>query len=121
VPGCDGCGGDRWLPLPPDQVRFGFTVLGPRATPGGSGPPPLAAAPNPFVAEARFDLPSAGRLLVLDTQGRVLRRIEADRAGGVRWDGRDDAGRAAPPGLYFARFEGPTGVRSTRLVRLAAH
>jgi hypothetical protein len=29
-------------------------------------------------------------------------------AGGtVRWDGRDDAGRAAPSGVYLARLRGP--------------
>ena len=26
---CRPCGDDAWLPLPPDQARFGFTVMGP--------------------------------------------------------------------------------------------
>jgi hypothetical protein len=33
----------------------------------------------------------------------------------VTWDGRDDAGSAVAPGLYFARLEAP-GFRATRRI-----
>ena len=36
----------------------------------------------------------------------------------VRWDGRDAAGGAAAPGLYFARLDAPTGRCVARVVTL---
>lgn len=67
----------------------------------------------------RFGLATAGRasLALYDATGRRVRAL----AGGayepgehaIDWDGRDEAGRAAPPGLYFARFE-TVGYAATR-------
>ena len=71
-----------------------------------------SATPNPFnpVTEIRCDLPVAGpvALEVYDLGGRVVRRlVDGGRAAGtftVTWDGRDDRGRQAPSGVYFARL-----------------
>jgi hypothetical protein len=71
----------------------------------------LAIAPNPFTGPARMTLTTVapGRVTigVYDVAGRLVRRIaSADLAGGLHrfeWDGRDEAGRSAPPGVYFAR------------------
>jgi subtilisin family serine protease len=77
----------------------------------------VAAAPNPIAGsgEIRFALPSAGRARVtmFDASGRRVREL-ADGAfssgpHALRWDGRDDRGRAVAAGIYFTRLE--TGER----------
>ena len=76
--------------------------------------------PNPSSGRTTFTyaLPRDGqvRLLLFGANGRVVRTLESGaRSGGihaVRWDGRDDSGRRAAPGVYFARLE--TGGRMLR-------
>ncbi|MDD3643315.1 MAG: FlgD immunoglobulin-like domain containing protein [Candidatus Krumholzibacteria bacterium] len=71
----------------------------------------LAVAPNPFAGSARITLAVASggpvSLSIYDAAGRLVRRVAAGTfAGGshlLEWDGRDEAGRSAPPGVYFAR------------------
>ena len=73
-------------------------------------PPPR---PNPFnpATSVQFTLPepTAVRLAVFDERGRRLAVLTAGvlPAGDhlVRWDGRDDAGRRLPGGLYLLRLE----------------
>jgi hypothetical protein len=84
--------------------------------------------PNPFGRGTRsdkstiwFDLARSAkvRITVYDIRQRMVRRLIpgllADetlpagaygRDGTVTWDGKDDAGRFVPPGLYIAVFEG---------------
>jgi len=85
-----------------------------------AAPPAPAAAvrllpnrPNPFNprTEIRFELAHDGspRLAVFDVRGQLVRSLLAGAplAAGphaVIWDGRDDAGREAPSGLYLARL-----------------
>ncbi len=86
----------------------------------------LRAAPNPSVSGTTLLLNSAvsgeQSLLLQDIAGRVVRRLGSGRfdAGrrAVAWDGRDDAGRAVPPGVYLARYLTPRGMRQTRIVIL---
>lgn len=85
------------------------------------------AMPNPFPSRTTltYGLAQRGRvdLRVYDVSGRLVRSLvpgvveEAGRHS-IEWDGADDAGRTATPGLYFARLAtgGTTGVR--RLVRV---
>lgn len=58
------------------------------------------------------------RLFTAD--GRSIRTLlDAPMPAGdhsVRWDGLDDAGNAAPAGVYFVRIETADGVQSTKLV-----
>ncbi len=67
----------------------------------------------------RFGLAVAGRasLALYDTGGRRVRELATGtlEAGEhtLAWDGRDEAGRLAAPGLYFARFE-TAGFTATR-------
>ncbi|HET7224331.1 MAG TPA: FlgD immunoglobulin-like domain containing protein [Candidatus Eisenbacteria bacterium] len=106
----------------------GFALLTPAQTSGVGGGAPLAfeppsVRPNPIRdgASIRFTLPAAApvRLELHDPQGRLVRRlIEGRVEPGVHelaWDGRDEARRALPPGLYFLRFECPLGSRVERL------
>jgi hypothetical protein len=96
----------------------GYALLLPDATVGTAAPElPGAtwlapAAPNPMrgAATIRFGLARAGRveLAVYDQQGRRLRTLMAGAGAAgprvVRWDGRDDAGRPCPSGLYLVRL-----------------
>ncbi len=115
---------ESWIPLPPEYVRFGFTVIGrvarghiaavaPRADAAA-----LVAAPNPFRRELRLRPARAGRVFVLDASGRAVRSF-APEPGEVRWDGRDAAGRSTPPGLYFVRWQDAHSTRVVRVVKLA--
>ena len=85
------------------------------------------AVPNPFVAgtSLRFDLavPSIVSVRLFDVGGRELRSLAEDvsMAAGpqaLRWDGRDERGRAMPAGVYFYRIETAGQSGGGRLVRL---
>jgi hypothetical protein len=73
---------------------------------------PLAVEPNPAPGGCvlRFSLaaPRQGSLTMFDASGRRVRTLESgDFARGThapRWDGRDDAGRTMPEGIYFAHL-----------------
>ena len=92
-----------------------------------AAPLSLQAVPNPFnpATELRFTLPDGARrvaLAVHDARGRLVRRLAVDAEGGlqrVNWDGRSDAGQAAPSGVYFARLDvdGVVSVRKLALVQ----
>jgi aminopeptidase N len=101
-------------------------VAGPMSVdddPQGDGPEPRlhlgAPRPNPtrgetwIPVELAFDSPGASardasalQVRITDATGRVIRRLVprelAEGRGLVRWDGRDEHGRLAPAGLYFA-------------------
>lgn len=91
-------------------------VVGDSTTPvpdsGPTGVPAIQASPNPCnpTTTIRFWLPEArrGELAVFDVEGRRVRTLLQGHVGGdwteVRWDGRTDAGRAAPSGVYLYRL-----------------
>jgi hypothetical protein len=73
-----------------------------------------ASRPNPFrdVTEIAFSLPAESRvrLAVYDVAGRLVQRLaEGERLPAGRharaWDGRDQSGRFAAPGVYYYRLE----------------
>ncbi len=67
--------------------------------------------PNPFNAmtQIRYELPAGRhqvRLVIYDLLGKMIRKLvdEADQPAGayqIIWDGRDEAGKAVPSGIYF--------------------
>ncbi len=69
-------------------------------------------APNPFGPETRIGYRLAQsapvHLAVFDAGGRQVRMlVQTTQAAGqysIRWDGRDDAGHAVAPGVYFYRL-----------------
>jgi len=81
-------------------------------------------APNPARGAAllRYTLAAAApvSLALFDLAGRRVRALDEgvrDAGGHVaRWDGRDDAGQPAPPGLYFVRLEAAGRRATVRLV-----
>lgn len=84
------------------------------------------ASPNPFTGSTRFgfSLPAAGhaRIDLFDVSGRRVRTLfdgaaEAER-GEVAWNGADDAGRALPAGVYWARLSTERGTTSGKVTKL---
>ncbi|MBM4118219.1 T9SS type A sorting domain-containing protein [bacterium] len=87
----------------------------------------LAAYPNPFnpTTALKFSLreEAAVSVFVTDVQGRRVRSLvvrESRPAGeqSLAWDGRDDAGRALPSGLYVAQIEAADARASCKLLLL---
>lgn len=85
----------------------------------------LGNAPNPFSAATaiRYTLDEARpvTLVITNAGGRLIRRIgrSHETAGSFEtvWDGRDDAGREMPPGVYYVDVEGAVPSART-MVRL---
>jgi glucose/arabinose dehydrogenase len=72
---------------------------------------PVVPSPARGSAELSYTLPRAGRvhLTLFDALGRRVRQLVAptDQTPGqhrVSWDGTDDSGRGAAPGVYVARL-----------------
>jgi hypothetical protein len=85
-----------------------------------------AAYPNPFNPGTRIpvSLRERGhlRLDILSARGRLIRVLHRGELPAGRreflWDGRDDADRPVPSGVYLSRLEAAGSVRSRRLVLL---
>jgi hypothetical protein len=99
-------------------------VVSPRST----GLRVSAPRPNPTAHGTAIDMEleagTRASVLVFDVGGRVVRVLFPDRALAagrheLSWDGRDDAGRIVPAGVYFLRVATPGGdqVRRVAVVR----
>jgi hypothetical protein len=131
--------GAAWSPVPGvaqaegevqvSGARLGWFRLVEAVEPAPPPRPVLAAAllrPNPFGSATRleFSLSAPDRVVVevFDIQGALVRRLlDARLAGGahvVSWDGHDDRGRGAVPGVYFVRVAGGGAVLSRKVVRI---
>ncbi len=127
---------DRDTYLDGDELRAGSDPGNPASIPTTTGVPrggPLvveglgAIGPNPFRASTAvgFGLARGGRvdLLVFDVLGRRVRTLargERFAAGpqSLRWDGRDDAGRAVGSGVYFVRLKTDAGQWTRPVIRI---
>jgi parallel beta-helix repeat protein len=103
-----------WLSMPPAGVKdgpndFDFAI---------------AAFPNPFSHTAFLSM-TAGEaqlpldLAIYDVRGRLVRRLARITAPGearVEWDGTDDFGNPAGPGIYYLAVRSRVGTRTSRLV-----
>jgi hypothetical protein len=112
-----------------DDIITYDAALYPVAVPGGGALARLAfraPRPNPSFGPVGLvlDLPRADWLdvEVLDLAGRRVRALHRGPAAAgplpLRWDGTDEAGRAAPAGIYFARARTATERVETRFARL---
>lgn len=65
----------------------------------------------------RLAAPGTISLELFDLAGRSVRLLrplaEAPTIGHLQWDGRDDAGRTCPPGVYVVLLEGRDGSRTS--------
>ncbi len=116
----DGSGGAMavWV----DDRIDSYDIYAQRVLPNGEVPivptavanriPSLRASdvyPNPFATQAWIDLelssPASVHVDVFDVAGRAVRRmsVAANRAQRIAFDGRDQAGRLLPSGVYFYR------------------
>jgi hypothetical protein len=82
-------------------------------------PPWRARGSEPLLVTWRTGFERARiTLAVYDVRGRRVRLLlddpEAPGAAGLAWDGADDAGRAAPPGLYVLGLEARAAGAETR-------
>lgn len=85
-----------------------------------------APRPNPSRGETRvaFVLPTASpvRFSVLDASGRTVRVLaDGPRPAGrheLRWDGRDDRGRALGAGVFFVVLDTGVEITSRKLTRI---
>ena len=91
------------------------------AVPGGATQPlRLSAAPSVASGGTTFRLaapPARGAQVALyDIRGRLVRTLSIEPAGdAVRWDGRDEAGRRVPSGVYYARVTAGGRTTTTRV------
>ncbi len=117
-------GGPIDMGLPPYDIVMPAAATAVEAVPAHAVD--LRAWPNPFNPSTRiqFNLAAASAvtLTVVDIQGREIRTLLAEyRSAGDQeagWDGRDEAGRGMPSGVYFARLESGVGIEAIRLVLL---
>lgn len=124
------------LEIHADTWDYGFTLwldgvrFTPAAVTGAPATPALAAGTlrfaNPYRpgGTMRFGAGSGGRVRadLFDAGGRRVRTL-ADRVAAagdlvLAWDGRDDAGTAVPPGVYFVRVTTAQVATRARLVLL---
>lgn len=84
----------------------------------------VLAVPNPssggVLIRCRSPLRTPSTIELFDVSGRVVRRLHDGVVGAreaeVSWDGRDDAGRDLPAGLYLVRVTTPVGATNGRVV-----
>jgi hypothetical protein len=84
----------------------------------------LIARPNPFRISTAISLSQAndrlGKVDILDASGRLVRTLAASGiTPWVRWDGRNESGSEAGPGVYFAAAPGIGS--NLKLVRIAGN
>ena len=112
------------IPLPFDQARFSFTLLGPARRQWLSrgdkeARPALVARPNPFHGSLRIEATTATRVELFDIGGRRVRHWAPDGSvSAIVWEGRDEQGKRSPPGLYWVRAHSPRGTSQLRVIKL---
>ena len=83
--------------------------------------------PNPFnsVTSIRYDLPESAciDLEVFDVTGRLVRRridhkLKEPGRHYIVWNGRNDKGRPAGPGIYFCRLSAGPETQIQRIILL---
>lgn len=86
----------------------------------------VSAYPNPFnpSTTVSYDLPSAEQvtIVIYDVLGQEVRRLvdDAHAAGrySIRWDARDNGGRAVGSGVYIARIDAGSFSQSQKMLLL---
>lgn len=85
-------------------------------------PSPTFGAMRMRVTGLSAGAPMPDAVLLFDVRGARVRRVpiasQGHSQGLAAWDGKDETGRIAPAGLYFARLPGTLDVAGLRFVRL---
>jgi M6 family metalloprotease-like protein len=86
-----------------------------------------ACYPNPFnpIVTIRYDIPRLARvtLRIYDVSGRLVKTLKRETAEApgvhrIRWNGRDEDGRAVASGAYFCRIEAGSYRATERMILL---
>jgi hypothetical protein len=121
-----------WSDARPGGAWKVYTTRGTRPAAGEIPPPSASAAaglrcePNPSAQgePVAIQWSATGedrRLVIYDAQGRRMRSLAITAGGAMAiWDGRDEAGRPAPAGVYWVRLAREEGrpAATARIVRL---
>lgn len=105
-------------------------MFGPVSVTAGTTPEILVLSPghpNPFTASTNLQLtlpePAAVVLEVFDARGRRVRTLDLGRqaagAHSVSWDGLDDRGVRAAPGVFFLRVTAGEVLRTRKVILIA--
>lgn len=123
----------HWLITAPGmqdyKVHFTMTTDDVSASDPALIVPPAAIRsihPNPFtdLTRIRFDLPKAERVKmdIYNLRGQhIITLTDSHHGAGdheIIWNGRDKAGTAMPPGIYFSRLLTPNATFTRKLIRL---
>lgn len=73
--------------------------------------------PNPFNASVRMNVTGVSRASIFDVAGRRVRTVTVLN-GTMIWNGKDDAGRNVPAGVYFIRVSDAASAQSQKVVRM---
>jgi hypothetical protein len=113
----------NWNPSQGNHLFLNTTPVGVATVLDPAEPRRLTAWPNPFRSTVRLLVSTRGSSYarVVDASGRTVRvlRVPLSPTAGhysLSWDGRDEAGSAVAPGVYFAAL-GSAGPR-LKLVRV---
>jgi len=74
--------------------------------------PPI---PNPFNAAVSMSVTGSSRAHIFDVAGRRIRTVTV-LGGVVTWNGKDDAGRDVPAGVYWVRVSDGVSTRARKIV-----
>ncbi len=98
-----------------DPVIASIRVSEPDAQRGEPTPTISPPAPNPFNATVELRVTGASHAHIFDVAGRRVRTV-AVLDGAVTWNGKDDAGRNVPAGVYFVRVSDGVSTRARKVV-----
>lgn len=114
------------------SLAYSTAIASPPGSPPSSPLPAVRLAlepsrPNPGRGSTtiRYELsaPAAVTLRIFDVQGRLVRTLvrgalASSGLHGVAWDGRDDAAREVPAGVYHYRLDGGSTSRAGKITLL---
>ena len=119
----------EWWMTSPDDLQMTLVTAIAKAT-SVAGRPAIPARPRlllgsnpvrpPFSVEYILEAPDEVAISLLDSSGRVVRRMDEGRQGigfhSVIWDGHDGDGRKIPSGVYWLRASGLGGEATEKVV-----
>jgi hypothetical protein len=94
------------------EYLTGLTGIKDEPKPINLGANNLEIYPNPFAATTNIQwnnpLSSKTNIKIYNQSGRIVKKLinrqRLPNRVGIQWDGKDDFGRVAKPGVYFVRF-----------------
>lgn len=98
-----------------DPVLAAVRISAPDAQ--GKSPKPTISppAPNPFNAMVKMSVTGVSHARIFDVAGRKIRTVTV-LDGAVTWNGKDDAGRSVPAGVYWVRVSDGVSTRARKVV-----